>query len=128
MSAALGPRKEGDQELREAAVTRPNSTHSERGQSGRPRGRGGLYPLKKPRLGCPHTQECEEGRTGVHAGVDGDGYFPPSSLSTGFFQSLLSGQSGPGAPTGRKRRGRGLLKSCTCCPVKHKKEPVQPAL
>ena len=107
MSAALGPRKEGDQELREAAVTRPNSTHSERGQSGRQRGTGGLYPLEKPRPGCPHTQECEEGRTGVHAGVGGDGHFPPSSLSTGFFQSLLSGQSGLGAPTGAQAQGAG---------------------
>ena len=34
MSAALCPSKEGGQELREAAVTRPNSTHSEEGTVG----------------------------------------------------------------------------------------------
>ena len=41
------------------------------------------------------------------------GPFTPISLSTGFFQRLLSGQSGHGAPTGRQRRGGACGRSCT---------------
>ena len=106
MSVALCSRKEGGQELREAAVTRPNSTHSEEGTVGG----GGRRALssRRAKVRAPCSQGCAEGRTEVHPGVGGEDRFPPSSLSTGFFQRLLSGQSGLGAQTGRKRRGRGL--------------------
>ena len=101
MSVALCSRKEGGQELREAAVTHPNSTQSEEGTVGG--GRRALSPrrakVRAPMLtGMCRREDWGSPRSGWRG--------PLCSIKSQ--HRLLSGQSGLGAPTGRKRRGRGL--------------------
>ena len=82
---ALCSRKEGGQELREAAVTRPNSTHSEEGTVGG----GGRRALssRRAKVRAPCSQGCAEGRTEVHPGVGGE-QFP--GVGPGYRHCLIT--------------------------------------
>ena len=122
MSAALGSRKERDQELKPATwrLDPTNSTNSETGQSGRPWGRGGGGVQKGSVLyksQGPHAQGCAEGRTGIHreAGCRGPlsstksqhRLLPASSVEAAPREALRRTQAWKGRGRGRAGRGRG---------------------